>query len=110
VIATATIEVSEALGSARPSDPSLAPAERPQSGGVERLGELLPSGYTWVVSSPLASGCTVAFRYALSAADGTPGAHGIGLCEFAGPRPLFSLGKAPPIRRLRLFVSGDAPL
>lgn len=103
----AAIEVSESLagpgGAASPEAPLL-------SGGLDRLTALLPSGYTWVISSPLASGNTVAFRYALSAADGSPGAHGIGFCEFAAPQRLFSWGKKPRISRLRLFVSGDAPL
>jgi hypothetical protein len=106
----ATIEVSESLAGPTGPSSSASPEPSPLSGGLERLTALLPTGYTWVVSSPLASGNTVAFRYALSAADGSPGAHGIGFCDFAAPQSLFSWGKKPRISRLRLFVSGDAPL
>ena len=65
----ATIEVSEALsrGTGRPR------RSRPHRGSLERLRQLLPSGYTWAISSPLAAGGTVAFRYALSSRGGTPG-------------------------------------
>jgi len=100
----ATIEVSEALS---PPGPAGRGEATPLSGSLERLRQLLPSGYTWAISSPLAAGGTVAFRYALSSRGGTPGPHGIGFCDFAASQVPFSLGQPTKIRRLRLFVSDD---
>ena len=72
---------------------------------VTTLLQLVPAGSTFVVSQPRASGFTVAFRFAVSGPDGSPGPHGIGFCDFA-PAPIFRR-KTARIRRLRLFVSND---
>ena len=66
---------------------------------------LVPADHTFVVSSPRASGHTVAFRFAISHRDGTPGPHGIGFCEFT-PTGFFRRKNAK-IQRLRLFISHD---
>lgn len=86
---------------------SAAPSERrPQTrAAVAALLDLVPAGHTFVVSSPRASGHTVAFRFAVSSHDGTQGPHGIGFCEFT-PTGFFRRKKAK-IQRLRLFVSHD---
>lgn len=83
-------------------------AEDSHSAGdvMSALLALVPAGSSFVVSSPRASGHTVAFRFAVSGSDGAPGPHGIGFAEFT-PTALFRRNQAK-IQRLRLFVCEDA--